>query len=449
MQLKKSVAIIGGGPSAAPCIKALLAENYFGKITAYELQPAPGAGVWNYNGLTRPTPYIPCTSDTPSEPLEHKADGSVVFYNPMYRDLNTNLPHMLMAYKDFPFPEGVDLFPRREVVKQYVSDYAREVETHFKFETMVTGLKKTGDKWLVDSKYVGPHAKANVQPEMETFDYVIVCTGHYSHPFIPDVPGLREYAKTHQVLAAKYFDNPDSYVGKTVLVVGNSSSGIDIANQAAKTAKKVVVSARSASNAPTKGNIETVGVITQYSDAGIDVEGAPGDAEAHPKTLTDVDVVIYCTGYLYSFPFLHSYVHHNDNDLISNGVRIQNLYRQLFYIHDPSIAFICMPKNVVPFPLAETQGATVARVWSGRLKLPSKDEQLASLRKEEEERGTGSAHHTLKHPLDAQYQQALTDWIKNDTHPDPDKGFFGVEWDEERYNWRRNVKKPQLGDLSL
>ncbi|RDW33055.1 hypothetical protein B0I72DRAFT_137048 [Yarrowia lipolytica] len=449
MKHLKSVAIIGGGPSAAPCIKALLAENYFGKITAYEQQPAPGAGVWNYNGLTRPTPNLPCTRDMPAEPIEHKKDGSIIYYNPMYRDLNTNLPHMLMAYKDFPFPEGVDLFPKRQVVKQYVQDYARHVVDHFKFETMVTGLKKTGDVWMVESKYVGPHAKENVQPELETYDYVIVCTGHYSHPFVPDVPGLKAYSDKHEVLHAKYFDNPDSYVGKTVLVVGNSSSGIDIANQAAKTAKKVIVSARSPSNAPTKGSIETVGVITKFHGDDIDVEGAPGVEGSSPQTLSDVDVVIYCTGYLYSFPFLHSYVHHSDDDLITDGVRIRNLYRQLFYINDPSIAFIGMPKNVVPFPLAETQAAVVARVWSGRLKLPSKETQLESLRKEEKERGTGSAHHTLKHPLDAEYQQALTDWLKADTYPDPDKGFFGVEWDEERYNWRRNVKKPQLGDLSL
>lgn len=443
---KKSVAIVGGGPSAAPCIKALLAENVFGKITAYELQPSNG-GVWNYNGITRPTPNIPCTKDTPHEPVEHKTDGSVIYYNPMYRDLNTNLPHMLMAYKDTPFPEGVDLFPNREVVREYVSGYSRDVLSHFKFETMVTGLKKTGDVWLVESKYVGPHAKENVQPELETFDYVIICTGHYSHPFIPDVSGIKEYSLSHDVIHAKYYDNADSYKGKTVLIVGNSSSGIDIANQVAQKADKVIVSARSKSGAPS-GNIQTVGVITEFGEDGIHVDGAPGSDEK-PQVLKGIDTVIYCTGYLYSFPFLFSYVHHTDTDLISDGVRIRNLYRQLFYIHDPSIAFIGMPKNVVPFPLSETQGGVVARVFSGRLKLPSKEDQLESLRQEEKERGTGSAHHTLKHPLDAEYQQDLTDWMKKETFPDPDKGFFGVEWDEQRYEWRRNCKKPVLGDLSL
>lgn len=440
--MHKSVAIVGGGPSAAPCIKALLAEKCFGKITAYELQPSPGTGVWNYNGLVRRTPNIPQTRDLPIEPLEHKPDGSLVYYNPMYRDLTTNLPHMLMAYKDFPFPEGVDLFPSRDVVKQYVADYARDVVGHFKFETMVTGLKKTGEKWMVESKYVGPHAKQEgVQPELEIYDHVIICTGHYSHPFIPDVPGIKEYSEHHEVLHAKYYDNPDEYKGKNVLIVGNSSSGVDIAHQVEKTAKKVIVSARSAAN----GNFDTVGVIKRFEGDRIVVEEAPAadKAEKADSALTDIDTVIYCTGYLYSFPFLHSYVHHSDDDLITDGTRIRNLYRQLFYISDPSIAFIGMPKNVVPFPLAETQAAVVARVWSGRLKLPSKEDQFVSLRKEEQERGTGQGHHTLKHPLDAEYQQDLTDWLKADTSPDPDKGFFGVEWDEQRYDWRRNLKKPQ------
>lgn len=434
----RSVAIIGGGPSAPACIKALKAENHFTLIKAYEQQPANG-GVWNYNGFTRPTPYIPSVSATPSEPQEFNANGTAKYYNPMYRDLSTNLPHMLMAYNHTPFPENTELFPDRDVVRKYVEGYCEDVRDHFVYDTQVTGLTKQGDKWVVESSTKGkPNSK-------ETFDSVILCTGHYNHPYVPNVPGIAEYAKTHNLLHAKYYDHPETYENKTVLVVGNSSSGVDLANQIAEKAKTVYVSARSKSKAPQAPHpsLKNVGLVTKYEDGKIYAQHAPGDdsgaSDDSEIVLTDIDSVIYCTGYLYSFPYLKSYSDGKPTDLMSDGVRMHNLYRQLFYINDPTISFICMPKNVVPFPLAETQGATIARVWSGRLPLPSVEDQKESLRKEEELRGTGSAHHTLQHPRDAEYQTDLTEWLK--TCKNPTEGFFGVEWDEERYHWRRDVKK--------
>ena len=76
----------------------------------------------------------------------------------------------------------------------------------------------------------------------------------------------------------------------------------------------------------------------------------------------------------------------------------------------PSLAFIETPEMIVPFPLAECQAAVVARVWSGRLGLPSQlemqDWQDGIIRK----RGSGRRFHALQPPLDLDYMKEMYDW---------------------------------------
>jgi len=89
----------------------------------------------------------------------------------------------------------------------------------------------------------------------------------------------------------------------------------------------------------------------------------------------DLDVIIFCTGYDYSFPFLSP----------SIGVtwdvgtrRVGPLYKQLFHPLNPSLSFIGLPHSVVPFPLFEAQAMLVAEsVKSGFENLPGREERVA------------------------------------------------------------------------
>lgn len=65
---------------------------------------------------------------------------------------------------------------------------------------------------------------------------------------------------------------------------------------------------------------------------------------------------------------------------------------------------------IVPFPLAESQAAIVARVWSGRLTLPIKKKMEGWRQTVIGERGTGRGFHTLKPPSDLDYMKEMYDW---------------------------------------
>lgn len=69
------------------------------------------------------------------------------------------------------------------------------------------------------------------------YDAVIVCNGHYSDPFIPDVKGREKFCGKQW--HSHDYREPSCFIGKKVLVVGAGPSGVDIAAQVAPVANKV------------------------------------------------------------------------------------------------------------------------------------------------------------------------------------------------------------------
>ena len=78
----------------------------------------------------------------------------------------------------------------------------------------------------------------------------------------------------------------------------------------------------------------------------------------------------------------------------------------------PTLAFVETPEMIVPFPLAECQAAVIARVWSGRLTLPSLHDMEGWRESVVHERGVGRNFHSLEPPLDLEYMKAMYDWSR-------------------------------------
>lgn len=71
----------------------------------------------------------------------------------------------------------------------------------------------------------------------QVFDSVMICSGHYSAPFIPDIPGKDTFiGKQYH---SKHYRQPDPYTDMNVLVVGAGPSGKDLALHLARKSKKV------------------------------------------------------------------------------------------------------------------------------------------------------------------------------------------------------------------
>lgn len=186
-----------------------------------------------------------------------------------------------------------------------------------------------------------------------------------------------------------------------VIVVGNSASGIDLSAQIATVASlPVIVSEKTVPNTPAEDRsswAKAVPEILEFIPSDRSVRLADGSVE------TDVDAVVFCTGYFYSFPFLRAL----SPPVVTDGARARGLYEHLLYAEDPTLAFAGIPQRIVPFPVAEGQAAWVARAWAGRLQLPPRAEMRAWEAKLLEDKGDGKMLHNLAFPKDLEYINML------------------------------------------
>ena len=96
-----------------------------------------------------------------------------------------------------------------------------------------------------------------------------------------------------------------------------------------------------------------------------------GSAVFSDGTRGKFDVVLFCTGYFYHLPFLHSSLLPK-----KTSSTLPCLYLDLFHCDYPSgkLAFIGIPWSVSPFPLSEVQACVVSHVLFGGLRLPETED---------------------------------------------------------------------------
>ena len=124
-----------------------------------------------------------------------------------------------------------------------------------------------------------------------------------------------------------------------------------------------------------------------------------------------------CTGYLFSLPFLPAL--HDDlaapetaspTVLVTDGTQLHNLHKDIFYIPDPTLAFVGVPAYTATFTLFEFQGIVVAAVFSGRAWLPSEEEMRAEYVDRVRRKGVGRAFHNLREQQ-VDYVNELLGWV--------------------------------------
>lgn len=89
---------------------------------------------------------------------------------------------------------------------------------------------------------------------------------------------------------------------------------------------------------------------------------------------------------------------------------MHNLHKDIFYIPDPTLAFVGVPYHVATFSLFEFQAIAVAAVFSGKAELPREEEMRKEYNKKIEEKGVGRAFHSLM-GKDVEYANELLAWI--------------------------------------
>ncbi len=417
----------------------LLAEDYFDTIDVFEQQASFG-GVWNYSNDPIGRMDIPQTN--PHQPLDDpiwhsisdqlgtvKSAQHATFVSPMYEHLETNIPHSIMEFPDLPSLEDHQLFPSREAVMHYLEDYGEDVRHLVSFQTQVVDIdqKRSGahQVWLKDLRTDTVYEK--------TYDAIVVANGHYSVPRLPNIKGIKEWNHVNSGIIShtKFYRRPGPFANKRVIIVGNAASGTDIASQIGTVCKNpLLMSQRSESIlAYATGYKEDLPEIAEFLP---NSHGTRAVRFVNGRVEEDIDAVLFATGYYYSFPFLSKL----ESRLISTGERVQHIYRHLFYIDNPTIAFIGLPSKIIPFRTAQGQAAVVARVWADRLELPS----ILEMRKWEEDvvakKGDGRAFHVLSFPEDFDYHNELVDWASCATGREgkmPMRWSANETWARERF----------------
>ncbi|OCF78765.1 hypothetical protein I204_00709 [Kwoniella mangroviensis CBS 8886] len=221
----------------------------------------------------------------------------------------------------------------------------------------------------------------------------VVTNGHFNVPHVPSIPGLRSYKG--QILHSRWWRNPRVVRGKNIVIVGSHASGTDIARdialddeatdaQTRKNVRTIYQSAREKDKPRPndEGEDQSLYPNTKWRDhveLVSEIERIDGDL-VHLKggrVLSDLDVILFATGYLYSYPFFspdkapfdsHPIIRSSTQEERSLSAGPANRPINLdetdtFYVPDRTLAFIGLHRLVNPLPLFERSAGLIAHCF--------------------------------------------------------------------------------------
>ncbi len=352
--MSSRVAVIGAGPSGLSQLHAFEEARKEGaelpEIVCYERQDNWG-GLWNYTWETGTDAY--------GEPV----------HTSMYRRLWSNGPKENLEYPDYTFEDHfgrqIPSFPPRAVLYDYLQGRARknDVNRYIKYRHAVRFVEedsRTGKFTVTVEDLV------NRKTTDEAFDYVIVCSGHFSTPTLPHYPGFEDFPG--RILHSHEFRTAEEFAGQRLLVMGSSYSAEDISLQCHKYgAKHVTITYRTAPMGfKWPEGIEEVPQLSKMDGK---------TAHFTDGSSREVDAIILCTGYQHHFPFMEDRL----RLVTSNVLYPPKLYKGVFWEDNPNLMYIGMQDQFYTFTHFDVEAWCARDYVLGRLSLPTAGEMHADI----------------------------------------------------------------------
>eukprot|EP01125_Pyxidicula_operculata_P012607 TRINITY_DN4144_c0_g3_i1.p1 TRINITY_DN4144_c0_g3~~TRINITY_DN4144_c0_g3_i1.p1 ORF type:complete len:683 (+),score=143.53 TRINITY_DN4144_c0_g3_i1:46-2094(+) len=220
----KKIAIVGSGISGIQAMKTCL--EYGMEPVCFEAD-SDYCGFWRYK-----------------EDSEHPS---------VYKSVHIDSERDLNCFADFPHPPSAPLLLHNTEVVKYLRDNVKEfkLEKYINYNTKVdfiTPSKKDEEgnyTWTVTVTTTDPKTAQKTSKSME-FNGVLVCTGrHGGGAYEPDFPGLKDFKGLKMHSSQYKYPEKHGIPGKTVVVVGNGNSGLDIVTETSQYAKSTYLVSRS------------------------------------------------------------------------------------------------------------------------------------------------------------------------------------------------------------
>uniref|UniRef100_UPI001E1B5805 dimethylaniline monooxygenase [N-oxide-forming] 2 n=1 Tax=Jaculus jaculus TaxID=51337 RepID=UPI001E1B5805 len=416
--MAKKVAVIGAGVSGLISLKCCVDEGL--EPTCFERTEDIG-GLWRFK--------------------ENVEDGRAS----IYQSVITNTSKEMSCFSDFPMPEDFPNFLHNSKLLEYFRIFAKKFDLlkYIQFQTTVLSVKRRPDfsssgQWEVCTQNNG-------KEQCAVFDAVMVCSGHHIQPHIPltSFPGIERFKG--QYFHSRQYKHPVGFEGKRILVIGIGNSASDIASELSKKAAQVFVSTRQGSWVMSRiskdgypwdmvfhtrfssmlrnvlprmvvkwmmeqqisqwFNHENYGLEPQNKylmkepvlndDLPSRILYGAIKVKTRVKELTEtavifedgtveenIDVIIFATGYTFSFPFLEDSLVKVENNMVL-------LYKFMFppQLEKPTLVCIGLiqPLGSI-FPTVELQARWVTRVFKGLCGLPSEKTMMEDIIKRNKKR---------------------------------------------------------------
>ncbi|WFD27443.1 monooxygenase [Malassezia nana] len=380
------IAVVGAGSAglaaAQQCRAVARAYNKSIELVVFERRSGVG-GLWQYESNPGPCDVrVPLSSPAPGAAGYAVRPTDALCPSAMYEDLRTNIPSPVMQFRDIPFPRGTALFPIRAEVLAYLERFANNEDLLplIHFDTDVVHAQKSGRHWHLTTRQLCPPYTTRTWK----VDCIVAAQGRCNVPNIPVIPGLHHFPGRQ--MHSAWYRYPDDLHARRILIVGNSSSGADIARELCGGAVRTWTSAGSApvdcvyhsyanvDQAPPMDydprdpespawcrKIQVVGPIDHVeTDGTIVMQGG--------ERLADIDLIVWATGFLYQVPFLFlpeaPLVVRDAHTRTAPDVHAASVLHHLddwmlFYKADATLCFLGLPNRIVPFPLTQLQARYV------------------------------------------------------------------------------------------
>ncbi|MEM1362455.1 MAG: NAD(P)/FAD-dependent oxidoreductase [Pseudomonadota bacterium] len=410
--MTKRVCIIGAGPSGLAQLRAFQSAKAKGaeipEIVCYEKQAGWG-GLWRYDWRTGVDEY------------SNPAHGS------MYRYLWSNGPKEGLEFADYTFEEHfgkpIASYPPRAVLLHYIEGRVEKagIRDWIQFSTVVRDVRydEATELFTVTAR----NGETDTE-SVERFDHVIVATGHFSFPNVPNYPGFESF--NGRILHAHDFRDAREFKDKDILILGTSYSAEDIGSQCWKYGcKSVTVAHRTAPMGyDWPNNWQEVPALLRVDSR---------QAFFSDGTEKEVDAIILCTGYKHHFPFL-------PDDLrlkTANRLAATDLYKGVVWTKNPKLFYLGMQDQWYTFNMFDAQAWWVRDAIMDRIALVGPEEMAADWQKRQDEEDALADDYAC-----IAYQGAYTQELIEET----DYPSFDIEAaNQSFYEWKKHKKQGIMG----